>query len=285
MALPAVDSFSGGAGSLADPPWFSATPDTLVLDGSGGCDVSGAGVECEATWDADSFPDDQYVEAVVKLIGSPTSGDVFVLRVRDSGTDLTTTSDYLGFVAGNGDCGITRRLSGTEVALTTTTTAPLADGDVVRLSAIGTDITLLVNGTIIVLTTDSNVSSGSVGIGLACGAGAGVMQWASFTADEATAPPDPGTHVVTGRGSVTVDSPAWLSTSITGRPDRLSSGEAEPENWYHVGMLSWGTANGAMAAYPVTRDLDLVALPAGMDTLWYEFASGVTATIVELAAP
>lgn len=97
---------------------------------------------------------------------------------------------------------------------------------------------------------------------------------------------DPHVHPVSGRGNFSVTSPAWLSTEVPTIPDRLSAGLAEPPNNYHVGMISWGTvAHGAMAAYPVTRQLDLVAVPAGMDTVWYEFAAGVTATITELAAP
>jgi hypothetical protein len=92
-------------------------------------------------------------------------------------------------------------------------------------------------------------------------------------------------HVVTGRGNFALSSPVWLSITITGRPSRLTSGAAEPPNWYHVGLVSWGTANGAMETYPVTRDLDLVQLPPGMTMFWYNFASGVTATVNPRAAP
>lgn len=97
--------------------------------------------------------------------------------------------------------------------------------------------------------------------------------------------PPPGTHIVTGRGSFAIDAPAWISTSIDGIDGSFASGQAEPPNWYHVGMLRWGTANGAMLAYPVTGELDLVQLPSGMTELHYEFRAGITATIVELATP
>lgn len=94
-----------------------------------------------------------------------------------------------------------------------------------------------------------------------------------------------GVHTLSGRGTDTLATPSWLSIAISGRPGNLSNGAAEPPNYYHVGMISWGSDNGAMTAYPVTRDLDLVQLPAGMTTLWYEFATGVTAVITELATP
>ena len=98
--------------------------------------------------------------------------------------------------------------------------------------------------------------------------------------------PPPGVHTVTGTGSVAISSPAWLSTAISGRPITLTAGNANPRNWFHVGQLSWGTStHGAMTSYPITRDLDLVELPAGMTTLWYALASGVTAVITELASP
>lgn len=90
-----------------------------------------------------------------------------------------------------------------------------------------------------------------------------------------------GAHVVTGRGNFAITSPAVLSIALTGIPARLTYGAAEPKNWYHVGMLRWGTANGVFTAYPVTADTDLVILPAGMTILYYEFASGITATITE----
>lgn len=97
--------------------------------------------------------------------------------------------------------------------------------------------------------------------------------------------PGAGIHVVSGRGNVVLESPAWLSIQMVDLPDTVQSGFAEPANYYHVGMISWGTDHGAMAAYVVTRLIDLVQLPPGMTILYYEFAPGITATITELAAP
>jgi hypothetical protein len=154
---------------------------------------------------------------------------------------------------------------------------------VLTLDMAGTTIRLLVDSIELVNVTDSDITAtGETGIWCDSGASATIAV-DDFSIN--SAPPVSGTHVVIGRGSFAVTSPLWLSTTIAGRPGVLSNGAAEPPNWYHVGMLSWGTANGAMSAYPVTRDLDLVQLPSGMDTVWYEFVSGVTATIVEQATP
>ncbi len=93
-----------------------------------------------------------------------------------------------------------------------------------------------------------------------------------------------GAHVVTGSGSFAVVSPAALSIGLTGITGATGQGKANPPNYYHVGMLRWGTTHGVMTAYPVTSDTDLVALPAGITIVYYEFASGITATITELSA-
>lgn len=153
-----------------------------------------------------------------------------------------------------------------------------------ELEVSGTLLTLTVDGTVVCSITDSTYSAtgqGGVDLGSLV---QGYWSLDNFTVEDGGGGGG-GTHVLTGRGNDSLAYPAWLSISITGRPLTLSNGNAEPTNWYHVGMISWGTANGAMTAYPVTRDLDMVELPAGMDTLWYEFVSGVTATIVELSSP
>ena len=286
MVLPAVDSFSGASGPLADPPWTAVSANSLARDGSGSCDVSASGDDEISVWNADTFSDDQYAEATVTNTITSADGVFLGLVVRSDGGAFASGSWYWGYTDAGGVTQIAKVVAGAVTVLATTAIGGLFAGDVLRLRVSGTGLELLINGVSIVTASDSDLASGMPGVHLSSGSGAGVQQFASFKADNDSPAPPPGTHVVSGRGQFTVSSPAWLSTAIVGRPARLSQGEAEPANWYHVGMLSWGTAaNGAMTAYPVTRDLDLVQVPAGMDTLWYEFFSGVTATIVELAAP
>lgn len=152
------------------------------------------------------------------------------------------------------------------------------------VECLGTTINGIIDGTLRITATDSGIATiGQAGFIIAPG-GSNGLTIDNCEASDTPAPP-PGTHVVSGRGSFSIGGLGWLSTSITGRPSVLTSGMAEPPNWYHVGMLSWGTTHGIMTAYPVTRDLDLVELPAGLSEVHYEFFSGVLATIVELAAP
>lgn len=152
------------------------------------------------------------------------------------------------------------------------------------LDCTGTTITGSVDGTPQVVATDAAIGvANSAGLTIAPAAGDSPVIDNILASDVAL--PPPGTHVVVGRGSFSIAGHEWLSTSIVGRPSHLTAGAAEPPNWYHVGMLSWATPNGAMESYPVTRDLDLVHIPAGMQTVFYEFAGGVTATIKELTSP
>lgn len=285
MALPAVESFIGGAGPLADPPWTSPSANTLQLDGSGNCDVVASGDNELAIWNADVFPDDQYSKATIHLAATPGVSDYVVVCVRSDTLDWSVGTRYYAYTDCNSTVGLRKWIAGVDTGLIDVTAGPIVDGDVLELDSVGTAVTVLLNGTQVISVTDSDITSGSAGIVMAIASGPGVVKLSGWEGGELTAGPPPGTHVVMGRGSVAIDSPAWLSTAIEGRPAHLGNGPAEPVNFLHMGSLSWGTANGVMNRYIVTRDLDLVEVPVGMTELHYEFADGITATIVELEAP
>lgn len=286
MVLPAVDSFLGTAGSLADPPWTQVSANSLVKSGAGSCDVSASGDDEISVWNADSFADDQYAEVAVTNTTTSSDGVFLGLVLRSDGAAFASGNWYWAYTDSGGVTQIAKVVAGGVTVLATASIGGLTAGDVLRFTAVGTALELLINSVSVVTASDSDIASGAPGIHLSSGGGAGVQQFASFSADDYAAPPPPGTHVVSGRGQFAITAPTWLSTAIVGHSARVGSGQAEPTNFYGIGMLSWGTsAHGAMVAYPITRDLDLVQLPAGMDTLWYEFPTGTTATIVELATP
>lgn len=285
MALPVSDSFTGSAGILPDPPWTQVGPENLFLRGDFSTDVdpSGSGV-CMAIWNADVFPDDQVHSAMV--VGIPHIDDTaeFGLVCRSDGGTFTGGTFYLAYTDGGSVTRLEKWVANTMTPLGSADSTVVVAGDTLQFECSGTTLTLRLNGSPIIVETDSSIVSGQPGLYQFSGfgqGGPGLSDWNGDGSGGST----PGTHVVSGRGTFAVTSPAWLSTSITGRPSNITAGQAEPPNWYHVGMVSWGTANGAMVAYPITRDLDLVQLPTGMDTVWYEFAIGVTATIVELDSP
>lgn len=282
MAIPSSGTFTGSAGALAEPPWSNTDSRPLSINGSGKCGVTD-GFFTASVWIDDSYPADQFSELVVDSGVSSHVENGVSLIVRAQGTD-GNVSCYNAFVSNNSDTAIdiVDAIGGfTDVARDNG--VGLADGDIVRLTVVGDLLILSINGVEVLSGTDATFTSGNPGFGLVSPDESLLVD--SWNADAATGTDPPGVHTVSGRGSFAVTSPAWLSTVITDRPARLSNGAAEPTNWYHVGMLSWGTENGAMVAYPVSRDFDLVQLPAGMTTVWYEFESGASAVITELSAP
>jgi len=285
MALPASYTFPGSAGILPDPPWTQVGPADMYLRGDGTSDVDPSTTAvCMGIWNADTFPDDQIHSVVIS--GTPPGDDSAELGLvcRSDGGTFTGGTFYLAYTDGGSVTRLEKWVANTMTPLGSADAQAVVSGDVFEFEASGTTLTVRLNGSPIIVATDASITSGQPGIYQFASFGQGGPGLSDWNAD-GSGGSTPGSHVVSGRGNVAIDSPAWLSVSITGRPGRISCGDAEPANWYHVGMVSWGTANGAMTAYPVTRDLDLVELPAGMDTLWYEFATGVTATIQELGAP
>ncbi len=285
MALPATESFTGALALLADPPWAVGTfTYDVQKDGTGlgSCNLNGS--DCYRWWDADTFPNDQYGEITWASTPTVAGNDYLYLQGRGNWGSGQMQTGYWAWSDGLSDTAILRVDTGSLTSLGTANATTFVSGDVMRLELSGTSIKLLKNGSAIISVTDANYSGGPIGMGGYTVAG--TLRFDNFQADALSGGgPPPGTHVVSGRGNFAVTSPNWLQTAITGRPGHLTAGMAEPPNWYHTGMLSWGTSNGVLASYPITRDLDLVELPAGMTIVYYEFIGGVTATIVELASP
>lgn len=286
MPLSVTYAFPGGAGVVADPPWTQLGGANVEQNGAGVADVDSVTTDdCIVIWNEDVFPDDQLVQvkSVQTLNGTGTA--YIELLVRSDGTASVSGTYYQVVTDGGSDTKLRSIIAGVQTQLGAADGTLIAAGDVLQLEANGTAITFRVNGVDIIGVTDVTVTSGQPGFGLFSAFGQGVAQIQDFAATgDGSAP---GTHTLSGRGNITITSPAFLSTSLSGTfPVFATTGQAEPPNYYHVGMISWGTtANGAMVAYPVTRIVDLVQLPAGMDTLWYEFVSGVIAVVTELATP
>ncbi len=224
--------------------------------------------------------DDYQVSADLSLT-LPSSGNGGGVRIRDTG-------EFAAYVASFEISAGQWQLTYGFATLGTYVDSGFVDGTTrhVILSAVGTTINVNINGVDRITVTDSSGSTGLGGFEIAGGSTTG-CNLDNFSVDDVVSGPPAGTHIVTGRDNFTLDiTTTFLSTTITGRTVNMTAGQAEPPNYFHVGMISWGTvAHGAMKAYPVTRDLDLVEIPAGCDKLWFEFGPGVEATIVELTAP
>lgn len=289
MSIPVSEPFTGAAASLPNPPWTNTETGPVSLSGTGTGDIGGAGDNI-AIWNADSFPADQ-VATVTNTITLAGTGVTYVgLVVRSDAAAEASCNCYQFFTDGGSDTELVKIVAGTLTVLGTDNAMPANAGDVLSLSIVGSLLTASRNGTPVITVTDASIASGQPGLVLNSSFGIGFLAVDDWSADSVPTGGGGGggsPHTVTGRGNVAVVSPNWLSIALSGVfPPVTSTGQAEPANYFHVGMISWGTAaNGAMKAYPVTRLSDLVEVPAGMDTLWYEFQVGVTAVITELASP
>jgi len=286
MPLSVTYAFPGGVGVVADPPWTQIGGANVEQNGSGVADVSSITTdECAVIWNADVFPDDQLVQVTAVQTLDGTASAYYELIVRSDGNPVVSGNQYQFHTDGGSDSKLVVVVAGVQTIIGSDDALLINAGDVLKLDATGTTITVLVNGTPVITVTDVTLTSGQPGFGLFASLGQGVAQIQDFAAvGDGSAP---GVHTLSGRGNVAITAPAFLSTLLSGTfPVFATTGQAEPPNYYHVGMISWGTtANGAMVAYPVTRLVDLVQLPSGMDTLWYEFAPGVIAVVTELETP
>lgn len=281
MALPATDNFTRANGGLG-ANWTTVTGASAPqIVGNLVEPAAVGGTNSEARWNADALGNDQYAEIVIVALNT-ASGRQAAAMVRCASAARTFYSAQAsGPLGATTTITLEKRVAGTKTVLGSVVTT-VAANDVLRISAVGTVLTATLNGATVIQLIDSTIAAGSPGLVIATDVGAITdAKLDSWRADVL-----PGsTHTVSGTGSFAMATPTWLSVSITGRPARLTSGAANPANWYHVGMVSWGTANGAITAHPITRDLELLQLPPGQNTLWYAFVSGVTAVITELTGP
>lgn len=280
MALPVTEDFTGSSGGLSDPPWDSSGFYHCSYDGSGLLRADQPTFDCIGIWNADAPPDDQRSSIEFAFDPSGGGGEYLGIVVRGEKTGDHLDHGYVAMSNGATDTYLWAVVGETFTTIAHDTTEVFLEGDTIGLSASGTTIEVTHNDAVFISVTDSDVASGSFGCAIYTESDiARGDNWRG----ELT--PGVGVHIVGGRGNFIIDSPAWLSILIEDRPPHLTSGMAEPPNWYHVAMVSWGTENGVMTAHPVTRDLELIQLPAGMTILYYELAYGAQATIVELAAP
>ena len=124
-----------------------------------------AGVDSYAFYDAVAFPNDHYSKAKIVALGA--SDSVAGVAVRMTGTAAGgNLACYVGFVDAAGTtASIHWWNSGTYQAQLTSFGVTFTAGDTLELRAVGTTISLYINGSLAGSTTDSNLASGSAGLG------------------------------------------------------------------------------------------------------------------------
>ncbi len=158
MALPATDLFSSGSDQSLTA--YSANW-TVIVGGfwvyATGDLTTNALVDSVARWNADTFQDDQYSEAVF----TEMTGDYIGVVVRCAAAAET----YYGYTSGSTNSYLFKVVGGVQTSLGTG--APFGAGDVIRLEASGTTITPKRNGAVadIGAVVDVSIASGYAGVG------------------------------------------------------------------------------------------------------------------------
>lgn len=160
-----TDDFSGGAGNLNGATVSGGTYTWMTGEGTGCSDTGGVCVGNDASgWSS------------VYISNMPDSADVTVQTKHASGTatavfarvDTTNDTGYAVRVESAGGALVLRRINGGQASNTQldTWTGTINDGDTIKITTDGTTIKGYHEGTERLSATDSNYSTGSVGLAI-----------------------------------------------------------------------------------------------------------------------
>jgi hypothetical protein len=117
-------------------------------------------------WTGNTFPNDQYAEAIINDVASISYAAIHIMVRTTAGA--TGQNDY-DFTATNGGYGsplytLNVVTNGSNVQLGAVVSMTLAYGDVIRLSVVGSTISLYQNGVLVTTRTDTTWTSGAPGL-------------------------------------------------------------------------------------------------------------------------
>lgn len=160
MALPATDNFTRADASTLGANW---TEDLNILRiVSNVCaGASGGSNEGYAYWNADSFTNDQYSQCTATLSGGTYGYGPMVRLTIVAGVRLC----YWAFIDSASTVTI-YRMSGFSAVGAQFTGLTVSNGDLWRLSIVGTTLTLSQNGVSLGTRTDVIITAGSPGVGI-----------------------------------------------------------------------------------------------------------------------
>lgn len=161
-----TDSFNGTNGNTLTTYnanwalWGTAQFNNCRIEGSPGVGDNNA---CADTRNGQTWTNDQWAELQVDPTSLP--GNTFYVCVRTTSPSNNADGYCAGMNSGNfnGNYRIVRFTNGTDTSLVASTQA-VATGDVVNFQVQGTTLTLRVNGTVLLTTTDITYSTGSPGL-------------------------------------------------------------------------------------------------------------------------
>jgi hypothetical protein len=163
MTLPVQDPLTNATTvpiSTYNAHW--TTLDAGLQVSSGGCIPNVTGVYQEALWNADTFPADQYAQALWDT-GGGANGIAVALRM--SGAAGSFNGYYL-LITGNNQMQVRKCVAGVHSGVSgiLTPAVNFATNDVFRLAVVGTQIVAYKNAAQVWSGTDSDIASGAAGV-------------------------------------------------------------------------------------------------------------------------
>ena len=167
MATLASDNFNRADGGLGSN--WTTIPGRGDLQIVGNLVQSGGSNEYSATYSAVTWPNDQWSQCVA--VAAVDGGNEIGPVVRGStSADTKYQASVHGALGGSVVTRIQKFISGS-YSLIADSTATVNPGDILYLEAVGTTITLKVNGSTVASTTDTDIASGNAGLCIYNGTG------------------------------------------------------------------------------------------------------------------
>lgn len=165
----ASDNFNRANISPLDGGWTTyASPGSPFEIVSNVCTIGAFNADANAVWTTDTFGTDQFSEAAITVSGTGGGGAGIGVCVRSDGAASPTMYRLVADHAASNNIELDRFNAGTQHVLTTFTHA-FTDGDVLRLEAAGSILTVKVNGTVVGTYDDSAapINTGTMRPGIA----------------------------------------------------------------------------------------------------------------------
>ena len=169
MAVLATDNFNRANSADLGTSWDVMTAETAFNISANAAVPSNPASDASESYNAVAWPNDQYSQALIPVVGTggQTTGTGVALRMS------TTARTYYRIVVASSGTEIAKFVAGVYTSLATDATV-WANGDTAYASAVGTTLQVRRNGINLLSTTDSAIASGRAGITHSSASQAGV---------------------------------------------------------------------------------------------------------------
>jgi uncharacterized protein YjdB len=266
------ESFTGTSGPLGSPWTQQDPPATINRNGSGVGKGSTNGTDIFVIWTGNTFGNDQYSQ--VRIAGGLANYSQAVqLSVRSTGTSEATYKGYAFFtdgLSGTGHSEVDKVVNGQWTTLRAFAQS-FTTGDVVKLEAVGTAITVYKNGVSLGSVSDATFSSGSPGVGV-YGNAVLIDDWQGGST---MVGPVPVAAVVVSPASASV---------VVGNTQQLTATTKDASNNILTGRsITWSSASPTIASVDPSGLIAAIAPGTATITATSEGQSGTSAVTVVAA--